>query len=84
MKEFVKHGSSMDDRSLFDEDDGALNLADVDIEASILCEVNDWLKRKRGAGVDDRKEFLQNALNNMVTFVRPGFMVILKMLLYHH
>jgi hypothetical protein len=123
-------GSSMDDRSSFDEDDGTFNLADefdrykdqnlekmradvegalsgadgmmsqaltkalmddmdedfgsgnkyataksyMDIEASVLCEVNDWLKRKEGAGVDDRKEFLQNTLNNMVTCVRRGFM----------
>mmetsp|Transcript_13886 Transcript_13886/g.40599 ORF Transcript_13886/g.40599 Transcript_13886/m.40599 type:complete len:1190 (-) Transcript_13886:39-3608(-) len=44
----------------------------IEIEASVLCEMNDWLKRKEGAGLDERRGFMQETLNKMVASVRHG------------
>jgi hypothetical protein len=48
-----------------------------EVEASALCEVNDWLKRTESASVDasvERKRaFMQEMLNKMVASVREGF-----------
>lgn len=44
----------------------------TEIEASVYCEVNDWLKKKEGAGLDERREFMQEKLNKMVATVRQG------------
>jgi len=43
----------------------------IEIEASILCETNDWLKRKKDiASIDQRRTFMQEMLNKMVASVR--------------
>jgi len=42
----------------------------MEIEASVLCETNDWLKRKEGASLEERRAFMQDALNKMVASVR--------------
>jgi hypothetical protein len=42
----------------------------MEIEASVLCETNDWLKRKEGATLDERRNFMQDILNRMVATVR--------------
>lgn len=44
----------------------------TEIEASALCEVNDFLKRKDGAGVEERRNFMQETMNKMVASVRHG------------
>lgn len=44
----------------------------IEIEASVLCEMNDWLKRKEGASLDERRAFMQETLNKMVASVRHG------------
>lgn len=44
----------------------------MEIEASVLCDVNDWLKRKEQPTVDERRDFVEDALNKMVTCVRQG------------
>merc|ERR1712045_462092 len=41
----------------------------IEIEASVYCEVNDWLKRKEDASMDERRNFLQEKLNKMVATV---------------
>eukprot|EP00546_Thalassionema_frauenfeldii_P015737 CAMPEP_0178913192 /NCGR_PEP_ID=MMETSP0786-20121207/10703_1 /TAXON_ID=186022 /ORGANISM="Thalassionema frauenfeldii, Strain CCMP 1798" /LENGTH=636 /DNA_ID=CAMNT_0020585901 /DNA_START=465 /DNA_END=2375 /DNA_ORIENTATION=- len=46
----------------------------AEIEASALCEVNDWLKRKEGANLEDRRAFMQDTMNKMVASVRHGVM----------
>jgi len=42
----------------------------IEIEAGVLCETNDWLKKKQGASIEDRRAFMQHALNEMVASVR--------------
>jgi len=42
----------------------------MEIEASVLCETNDWLKRKEGASLEERRMFMQDILNRMVATVR--------------
>jgi len=44
----------------------------IEIEASALCEVNDWLKRKEGANQEDRRVFMEETMNKMVASVRHG------------
>jgi hypothetical protein len=44
----------------------------AEIEASALCDVNDWLKRNENATVERRRIFMQEMLNKMVTCVRFG------------
>lgn len=46
----------------------------AEIEASALCEVNDWLKRKEGANLEERRGFMQDTMNKMVASVRHGVM----------
>jgi len=43
-----------------------------DIEASALCEVNDWLKRNENASAERKRFFMQELLNKMVASVRYG------------
>jgi hypothetical protein len=44
----------------------------VDIEASALFEVCDWLKRNEAAPPERRRSFMQEILNKMVTSVKNG------------
>jgi hypothetical protein len=44
----------------------------VDIEASALFEVCDWLKRNESAPAERRRLFMQEILNKMVTSVKNG------------
>jgi hypothetical protein len=44
----------------------------AEIEASALCDVNDWLKRNENATVERRRVFMQEMLNRMVSSVRFG------------
>jgi hypothetical protein len=44
----------------------------AEIEASALCDVNDWLKRNESATVERRRVFMQEMLNRMVSSVRFG------------
>jgi len=44
----------------------------IELEADLLCEMNDWLKRTEGASVDERREFMQESLNKMVAIVHQG------------
>jgi len=44
----------------------------MEIEASALGEVNDWLKRNDRATVDEKRSFMQDTLNKMVASVRHG------------
>ena len=44
----------------------------TEIEASVLCDINDWLKRKENPSVDERRAFMQENLNKMVSSVRYG------------
>lgn len=44
----------------------------AEIEASALCEVNDWLKRHEGGTLEQKRSFMQDILNRMVTSVRLG------------
>lgn len=65
----------MDD---MDEDDGGISVVTSDmansmeIEATVLCDINDWLKKKEGATPDEKREFMQETLNEMVSKVRRG------------
>jgi hypothetical protein len=103
-------------KALMDDDDDDKDMGDLmwggtgdsmEIEASVLCDMNDWLKRKEGASVDeryvftlwsfvpakyaifaqslyfsnvcvcvrvhhDRRAFMQETLNKMVSSVRHG------------
>ena len=43
-----------------------------EIEASVLCEVNDWIKRNEGGTIERKRLFMQDVLNRMVTSVRFG------------
>jgi hypothetical protein len=44
----------------------------AEIEASALCEVNDWMKRHEGGTLEQKRSFMQDILNRMVTSVRLG------------
>jgi hypothetical protein len=44
----------------------------VDIEASALCEVNEWLKRNEPVSFERKRTFMKDILNRMVTSVRFG------------
>jgi len=44
----------------------------TEIEASVYWEVNDWLKSKEGASLDERSTFMQEKLNKMVATVHQG------------
>jgi len=48
------------------------NAPGIDIEASVLCEVNEWLFRNDQSTADQKKVFMQDILNRMVTSVRFG------------
>ena len=48
------------------------NATGAEIEACVLCEVNSWLKRKESATVDQKRAFMQDILNRMVSSVRCG------------
>jgi len=43
-----------------------------EVEASVLCEVNNWLQRHLGATTERRRVFMQEILNKMVASVRCG------------
>lgn len=45
-----------------------------EIEASSLCEVNDWLKRNDSVSTERRRVFMKSILNRMVTSVRFGIL----------
>mmetsp|Transcript_24078 Transcript_24078/g.32013 ORF Transcript_24078/g.32013 Transcript_24078/m.32013 type:complete len:1012 (+) Transcript_24078:2-3037(+) len=68
-------------RALMDDDDSVKDPNELtwggsgdstEIEASVLCEMNDWLKKREGASLDQRREFMQETLNRMVASVRYG------------
>jgi hypothetical protein len=42
------------------------------IEASALCDVDDWLKRNASAPLEKRRAFMQDVMNKMVASVRYG------------
>ncbi|KAI2506600.1 hypothetical protein MHU86_7810 [Fragilaria crotonensis] len=44
----------------------------TEIEADLLCEVNDFLKRNEFADVEERKSFLQETTNKLVAYVLHG------------
>jgi len=44
----------------------------AEIEASVLCDTTDWLKRKESSSTDARRDFLQYFMNKMVASVRHG------------
>lgn len=41
----------------------------IEIEAGVLCETNDWLRKTQGASIEDRRDFMQQRLNEMVKSV---------------
>lgn len=43
-----------------------------EVEASALCEVNDWTKRNENASIERKRAFMQDMLNKMVASVRYG------------
>jgi len=49
---------------------GSIN--STEIETSVYCEVHDWLKSKDGAGLDERRYYMQQMLNKMVATVHQG------------
>jgi len=57
-----------------DEDDVTADVAidPTEVEASMLCEINIWLKNREGAGADERREYMQVQMNEMVSKVRRG------------
>lgn len=68
-------------KALMDDEDSTRDMTELmwggtgepmEIEASVLCEMNDWLKRKENASVDERRAFMQETLNKMVASVRHG------------
>lgn len=50
------------------------NPSGAEIEASALCEVNEWLKRNERSPMDRKRAFMQDMLNKMVTCVHGGIM----------
>jgi len=46
----------------------------TEIEATALSEVYDWMKREEGATIEERRGFMQETLNKMVSSVRHGVM----------
>lgn len=48
------------------------NPTGAEVEASALCDVNDWLKRNELAPVERKRAFMQDMLNKMVASVRFG------------
>lgn len=44
----------------------------AEIEASALCEVNDWMKRNDSTSLDRKRRFMQDILGRMVSSVRYG------------
>ena len=48
----------------------------IQIEASVLCEIHEWMRRREAVGQslskEEKKAFMQNILNRMVTSVRMG------------
>mmetsp|Transcript_14099 Transcript_14099/g.21632 ORF Transcript_14099/g.21632 Transcript_14099/m.21632 type:complete len:1255 (+) Transcript_14099:131-3895(+) len=42
----------------------------MEVEASVLCDTFDWLKRNDRPGIDDRRLFMQLTMNKMVAGVR--------------
>eukprot|EP00934_Nitzschia_sp_Nitz4_P005545 Nitzschia sp. Nitz4//scaffold12_size214221//17281//19367//NITZ4_001477-RA/size214221-augustus-gene-0.20-mRNA-1//-1//CDS//3329534951//5535//frame0 len=63
-----------DDEANFDPTElywgGAGQLRSAEVEANVLFEVTDWLKRKETRSEDERRLFMQDTLNRMVTSVR--------------
>jgi hypothetical protein len=51
-----------------------VNPSGAEIEASALCEVNDWIKRNESAPVERKRVFMKEVLNKMVTSVRFGIL----------
>jgi hypothetical protein len=46
----------------------------IEIEATVLCEMTDWMKKTVHASADERREIMQGTLNDMVSNVRRGVM----------
>ncbi|GFH44900.1 hypothetical protein CTEN210_01374 [Chaetoceros tenuissimus] len=46
----------------------------TEIEATVLCDINDWLKKKTSTSAEERRDFMQKTLNEMVAMVRRGIM----------
>jgi hypothetical protein len=44
----------------------------IEIEATVLCEMTDWMKKTEHANDDERREIMQGTLNDMVSNVRRG------------
>mmetsp|Transcript_18263 Transcript_18263/g.52111 ORF Transcript_18263/g.52111 Transcript_18263/m.52111 type:complete len:295 (+) Transcript_18263:592-1476(+) len=49
-------------------------LSGIEIEASVLGEVTDWLRREENATNDERYAFMQSTLNKMVASVRHAML----------
>lgn len=48
------------------------NPSSSEVEASALCEVNDWMKRNDNSSVERKRLFMQDLLNKMLASVRYG------------
>ena len=46
----------------------------IEIEATVLCEMMDWMKKTEHANADERREIMQGTLNDMVSNVLRGIM----------
>jgi len=44
----------------------------MEMEAAVLWDMNDWLKKKEGANIDEKRSYMQHTLNMMVASVRHG------------
>jgi len=60
-----------------DEDDEEMDevqehMDSMEVEATVLYEISDWLKKKEGATPEERRELMQDTLNEMVFKVRRG------------
>eukprot|EP00587_Corethron_hystrix_P002708 CAMPEP_0113307086 /NCGR_PEP_ID=MMETSP0010_2-20120614/6079_1 /TAXON_ID=216773 ORGANISM="Corethron hystrix, Strain 308" /NCGR_SAMPLE_ID=MMETSP0010_2 /ASSEMBLY_ACC=CAM_ASM_000155 /LENGTH=726 /DNA_ID=CAMNT_0000161885 /DNA_START=652 /DNA_END=2832 /DNA_ORIENTATION=- /assembly_acc=CAM_ASM_000155 len=66
-------------RALMDEDENSAysgeerpdeEISDMVVEANTLCETIDWLKRNEEAHLEERRDYMQETLNKMVSYVR--------------
>ncbi|GAX23700.1 hypothetical protein FisN_12Hh277 [Fistulifera solaris] len=46
----------------------------VEIEASALCEVNDWLKRNESSSAEKKRLFMNDIINRMLATTRSGYL----------
>ncbi|GAX15027.1 hypothetical protein FisN_12Lh277 [Fistulifera solaris] len=46
----------------------------AEIEASALCEVNDWLKRNESASAEKKRLFMNDIINRMLATTRSGYL----------